>query len=134
VRLDIEAEIEPGTARTVGLSLRRGAGEETRVGYDAERGEVFLDRRRSGRVDFNPAFPGRYAGPLSPERGRVRLRVLVDSSSVEVFANGGATVISALVFPKPDSDGIALFADGGEPGEVALRVWRLHPGPSAALR
>ena len=127
--LDLEVALEPAGAEVVGVAVRRGAGEETRVGYDARSREVFLDRTRSGAVGFHPAFPGRYTAPLQPEGGRVRLRILVDASSVEVFAGGGRVSITASVFPQPASDGVAAFAEGGVPAEVSVRLWRLRPPP-----
>ena len=41
------------------------------------------------------------------------LRVLVDRSSVEVFAAGGAVTLTDLVLPDQTSTGIALVAEGG---------------------
>ena len=43
----------------------------------------------------------------------LRLTVLVDESSVEVFADGGRLVFTDLVFPRRDSRQIRLVADGG---------------------
>jgi sucrose-6-phosphate hydrolase SacC (GH32 family) len=97
--LEIIATVEPGTASEFGLKVRRGASEETLVGYDAPAAELFVDRSRSGKVDFNPRFPGRQRGPLPAEHGRINLHLFVDWSSVEVFGNGGRTAITDQIFP-----------------------------------
>lgn len=123
--LELIAEFEVGDADVVGLKVRTGEGEETLVGYDVASREVFVDRTESGEVDFHPGFAARHAGPLAAEDGRVRLRVFVDWSSVEVFAGDGQTVITDRIFPSPESDGVALFAEGGTARLVSLDVWEL---------
>ncbi|HUG55414.1 MAG TPA: GH32 C-terminal domain-containing protein, partial [Vicinamibacteria bacterium] len=132
--LEIEAEIEPGQATEVGLSVRRGRQDETRVGYDVARRELYVDRSRSGAVAFHPAFAARHRAPLPLEDGRLRLRVLVDASSVEVFGGGGRVVLTELVFPGEGSDGVALFARGGRTGLVTVRAWRLSPAGGSSRR
>lgn len=124
--LDIEAVLRPGTAKAFGLAVRVGNGEETLVGYDASASRLFVDRARSGRSDFHPAFAGRHSGPFAVESGLVRLRILVDRSSVEVFGGDGRTVISDRIFPRPTSRGVALFAEGGSAELVSLRAWPLE--------
>jgi fructan beta-fructosidase len=123
--LEIQAEFAPGSASAIGLKVRKGRDEETIVGYDVGAGEVFVDRRRSGNIGFHPDFPGRHAGPLALEGGRLRLHVLVDRSSVEVFAGGGRTVITQRIFPHPASQGVEAWAEGGTATLVALDAWRL---------
>jgi sucrose-6-phosphate hydrolase SacC (GH32 family) len=54
--------------------------------------------------------------------GRVRLRVLVDRSSVEVFAGGGEATITDQVFPRASSDGVRLFSEGGTATVERLRI------------
>ena len=80
----------PATADRLGLKVRAGDGEETVIGYDAETEELYVDRTRSGDVGFSRDFPGVQRAPLAA-RGTddVRLRILVDWSSVEVFADRG---------------------------------------------
>jgi sucrose-6-phosphate hydrolase SacC (GH32 family) len=140
--LDLEAVFElppPGAgAREFGLKVRTGPGEETVVGVDAAAGRLFVDRRRSGRTGFHKDFTanGRETAPLPAEGGRgaarvVRLRVLVDRSSVEVFAGGGRVAITDQIFPSPASDGVALYAVGGAARLLSLEAWPMRPGAGA---
>lgn len=45
--------------------------------------------------------------------GTLNLRVLVDHSIVEVFAENGERVLTDLVYPSLDSRGLAILAEGG---------------------
>lgn len=131
--LELIAEFEAGDAETFGLKVRIGNGEETVVGYDAASEEVFVDRTRSGEVDFDPAFAARHAGPLGTEDGKVRLHVFVDWSSVEVFAGRGQTVITDRIFPHPESDRLSVFSEGGTARLVSLDIWKMASAvPGAA--
>ena len=70
--------------------------------------------RHSGDVSFHPQFASVSHAPLRlPQSGKLRLRILVDHSSVEVFADKGQRVITDQVFPSATSDGVQLFAEGG---------------------
>jgi fructan beta-fructosidase len=124
--LEIVAEFEPGDAETVGLAVREGEAERTIIGYDATTDSVFVDRTTSGAVDFHEAFAARDAAPLSLQNGRVKLHIFVDRSSVEVFANDGARVLTHRIFPRPESDGVSLVAEGGPAQLVRLDAWSLR--------
>jgi sucrose-6-phosphate hydrolase SacC (GH32 family) len=112
-RLEIRAVLRPGTATRLGLHVRVGAEERTVVGYDADRGSLFVDRRESGQVDFHPSFAAVHHAPLASRDGAVTFTVLVDTTSVEVFGGVGECVITDQFFPDPGSRGLALFAEGG---------------------
>jgi len=124
--LEIRADFIVRTASRFGLRVRTGRGERTTIGYDVDRSELVVDRRRSGRTDFSPTFAGVQRAPLPAPRGRVRLHVYVDSSSVEVFANGGRVTITDQIFPDSSSDGVKLFSKGGRTRVKSLKVWRLN--------
>jgi fructan beta-fructosidase len=124
--LEIIATFEPGTASEFGLKLRKGANEETVVGYDTAAAQLFLDRSRSGKVDFNPKFTGRRSGPLPAEQGRVTLHLFLDWSTVEVLGNDGRIALTEQIFPGPDSDDVALYARGGAAKLVSLEAWELR--------
>ncbi|HEY5836734.1 GH32 C-terminal domain-containing protein [Streptomyces sp.] len=124
--LDIDATFALADARRFGLKVRTGPGQETVIGNDAVNQLLYVDRTRSGAVDFNAAFPGVQTAPLAPENGKIHLRVIVDWSSVEVFGGSdGRTAITDQIFPAPDSRGVQLFAEGGSARLDALKLWRL---------
>jgi fructan beta-fructosidase len=123
--LDIIAEFEPGSAAELGLKVRTGDHEETVIGIDPRAGQLFLDRTKSGQVDFHKEFTGRHTAPLTVEQGRVRLHVFIDWSSVEVFAANGEVVLTDQIFPTPESDGVALYARGGSARLVTFESWPL---------
>ena len=123
--LEIVADFECGDASEFGFKVRQGTKEETVIGYDVRNQKMFVDRTRSGRVDFNPSFPARNLAPLMPVQNIIRLHVFVDECSVEVFGNDGRTVISDEIFPDPSSDGLSLYSVGGSARLAKLDVWRL---------
>jgi beta-fructofuranosidase len=123
--LDVEAEIDPGDAVEVALVLRRSAdgAQRTRVVLDRRAGTLAIDREKAGAGDG-----GVDTAPLALGAGQtLKLRVLVDRSSVEVFGQDGSVVLTDRVFPDPASLGVALEAKGGTARFVSLTAWRLAP-------
>ncbi|MGO4585731.1 GH32 C-terminal domain-containing protein [Arthrobacter sp. 2RAF6] len=120
--LDITATFSPGTASSYGIKVRTGSGQETLIGYDNAAGQVYIDRTNSGNSSFASSFPGVQQAPLAPINGMLKLHVLVDWSSVEVFANDGQAVLTDQILPDPTSQGVAAFANGGTANLVSLTV------------
>jgi sucrose-6-phosphate hydrolase SacC (GH32 family) len=125
--LVLAVELEPGTASRCGLQVRVGDEERTVVGYDAVAGELYVDRTCSGVTSFHPGFAAVHRAPLAPRDGLVRLEVLVDAASVEVFGGAGEVTISDQVFPAPESRAVAVFA---ERGTAHLRRLTVTPVPA----
>lgn len=122
---DMELTIDPGTAERSGVKVLVGEDQETVVGYDATTGEVYLDRTKSS-TSPNDSFPSVDSAKVSPEAdGLIHLRVLVDHSSVEVFANDGAAVITDAVYPDASSTGVSLFAENGRAHFPQLTIHEL---------
>ncbi len=120
---ELEFEFQPAPAGEMGIRLRKNGNEETLVGFDASRSEVFIDRIHSGEVDFSKDFPGRYSARLE-SHFTVKLHIFVDRSSVELFANDGERVLSDRIYPHPGSNQIELYGDRG--GRVlSLKMWEL---------
>ncbi|WP_316784121.1 glycoside hydrolase family 32 protein [Streptomyces sasae] len=125
--LELKADLTPGTADRFGLDVRTGAGQRTRIGYDTTTGEVYLDRTASGATDFDPTFSSTEHAPLALGGKPLRLHVLVDASSVAVYAEnarGEQVVLTDQIFPDPSSTGVDLFADNGTAKLSSLKAWR----------
>ncbi|MCR9197982.1 MAG: glycoside hydrolase family 32 protein [Planctomycetaceae bacterium] len=131
--LEIEATLQPGTARSVGLRIVTGDQQYLEVGYDRHSAGVYVDRSRSGDVDFHPAFSGRHVAPARLINERIQLQILVDRSCVEVFINEGEAVISDRFFPSAISPVIRVFAGDDSAAIHDLKIhrlrsiWRQHP-------
>jgi fructan beta-fructosidase len=89
---DIAATIEPGKSAELGFTVR-GAPLAYDVGTQTLR------------------TPGGTA-PVKLENGKVDLRILVDRSSIEVFAAGGRYLICFCFLPDPADRSLALYAKG----------------------
>ncbi|TWE04927.1 fructan beta-fructosidase [Neobacillus bataviensis] len=106
---EIIAEFELESATEFGIKIRKSDSEETIIGYDAVNEFLFINRINSGVTEFNEYFPCLHGASLKAENNRIKLHILVDSSSVEIFANNGQVVITDLIFPDPKSTGIELY-------------------------
>jgi fructan beta-fructosidase len=128
--LEIIADFRLDTATEIGLRVRVGSAEATVIGYDVAAQHLCVDRSQSGNVGFSSGFPGRRTAALPQAEGRVRLHVFVDRCSVEVFGGAGEAVLTDLIFPSPDSQGLEVYSAAGEAGADALLerldIWRLE--------
>jgi fructan beta-fructosidase len=110
----IDVTFAPGTAAKAGITVLGNGRSATVIGYDNATQEVYVDRRNSGNTGFHPLFASVDSAPVTPDaNGNVTLRVYLDRSSVEVFAQNGLRTITDQVFPEAGADQVALFADGG---------------------
>ena len=123
--LELTVEFPPRSAGVEGMNVLKGASEETKIGVDWNRRTVFLDRSHSGHVCSAPGFPSVFEAPLVANCDPVKLHVFVDACSVEVFVDGGAQVITALVFPSPNSQGVRFFGPKASTSIGAINLWYL---------
>ncbi|MGA3025116.1 MAG: glycoside hydrolase family 32 protein [Bryobacteraceae bacterium] len=108
---DIRAEIAPGAAKEVGFKVRGWT-----VVYTAK--ETPRD---------NVLSSGRFGSEMPPRDGRVKIRILVDRTSVETFGNDGEVVIPACFLPQANDRSLELFATGGAAKVLSLDVYPLRP-------
>lgn len=123
--LDIEAEFCASDDAEFCLILDGGNGARTSIRVDTAREILLLDRRDSGVVAFHEGFATIQAAPLPIADGRVHLRVLLDASSIEVFANDGITTVTAQIFHRAHEFDVSLSAAQGSVTVESLDVYRL---------
>ena len=103
---DIHAEFEVGQAAEFGFRIR-----SIPVAYDAKAQQLACHGAKA---------------PLKPVDGKIRLRILVDRTTLEVFANDGRVYMPVSVFPPGDNRSLEVFSKGGETRATTLEVHELR--------
>jgi fructan beta-fructosidase len=111
--VEIIAEFELKNTSRFGFKVGKSSEEETVIGFNEADARLYLDRRKSGECEFHPEFACVHDTELKPQNNKIFLQIYVDSSSIEVFANGGELVMTDLIFPSEGSDAIQLFVESG---------------------
>ena len=137
--LELALTIEPGNAKQCGLKARCSddSKEQTVIEYDPAAGHLKIDVSKSSldpvkyytfcmKGGANPQVTAQVA-PLRLEKGaRLSLRVFIDRSILEVFANGQC--ITQRIYPsRNDSTGVLLFSKGGSMEVEQLEAWQMSP-------
>jgi sucrose-6-phosphate hydrolase SacC (GH32 family) len=108
------------------LYVRTGSDEQTILACDPGNRRLTLDRTRSGQTGFHREFPGRHTAPVQFTGGQLSLRVFLDTSSLEVFAQNGETVFSELIFPTAGPRQLRLVCEGPAPAVTAISIHELQ--------
>jgi len=125
--LELQIEIEGAGASAYGVKVRTSPDgqEETVIFHDAKEKLLKVDTRRSGPEDAHGTLE---AAPFELEDGeRLKLRVFVDRSVVEVFANSRQAIARRIFPSRRDSVGVRLFSRGGDARIHALEAWNITP-------
>ena len=101
--------------------------EETTILYDPLQHRVLIDPSRSS-LSEDVSCSEIESAPLVLREGEpLRLRVYVDRSVVEVFANGRQSVTKRIYPTRHDSVGLATVAYGGSAQLRHLDLWSMDP-------
>ena len=124
--LDVEMTFTGVTVKSAfSIHLHTGKDEVTVIAFDAARSRLAVDRTHSGRVDFHRDLPARHEGPLRIADGRVDVRVLLDTSSLEVFAQNGETTLTELIFPTAGARSLSIQVDSDAPGVGGITIYAM---------
>jgi len=102
---DIDAEFEIGRADEFGFMIRG-----VPVVYNVKKNQLSCGRPKT---------------KLKPIDGKIRLRILVDRVSIEVFANDGRIYMPIRAIPEGDQKGLEIFTKDGSIKISSLKVHEL---------
>lgn len=88
---------------------------QTSVSFRPRESILKVDRKHSGS---RRAIIHQRRSKVNSSDGKLKLRLILDSFSVEVFVNDGEQVMTATMYTDLQADGISFFADG----EVKMNV------------
>jgi sucrose-6-phosphate hydrolase SacC (GH32 family) len=123
--LDIEMTFAAADA-SIGIHLETGKEEVTSVICDARNYRLIVDRTRSGKTSFHPSFAAKHEAPLRMGDAHLTVRLLLDRSSLEIFAQDGETVMTELIFPQTGPRKLRLTSEGTAPSVKDITIHRLE--------
>ena len=97
----------------------------TEIGFDRQKQEFYIDRTKSG-AEVGPGFLTRTTAPLVAGRP-YDLKLVVDRSSVEAYAQSGTIAMTDLVFPSSARSRVEVFPARGKPLGLKGESWKLRP-------
>lgn len=122
---EIDMEIIPERSKEVEIVFYNTMGQKVVMTYNVAAETLSFDRRASGIVDFSQDFPAVTVAPAHSDGGSLKLRIFMDRSSMEVFGNGGRSVMTNLVFPDEPYSQMTVKAQGGKASLRDLKIYEL---------
>lgn len=93
------------------IKLSNDKGEYVLVGYDLVSREFYVDRTQAGKTDFNNIFGKKNISKRISNDNNIKIRLLADVSSVELFADDGEVAMTSLFFPNSDFTHLEISAE-----------------------
>ncbi|SFF03686.1 Sucrose-6-phosphate hydrolase SacC, GH32 family [Paenibacillus algorifonticola] len=124
--LEIQLELEPGSAKQLGIKIRRSPDgeEETLLYYDINESMLFADRTKT-TLHSGEKCKGVQGGKLELSGENLKLHIYLDRSMVETYANGLKSLTTRVYPSRKDALGLELWGDG-EPLVKSMEIWNMH--------
>lgn len=117
---EMEIVADMTNAKSFSIKLRASDTQETLLSYDKNTKMLKLNRDKSGK-----AFKGEREAVLPlMDNNKIKLRIFVDKSSIEIFANDGELAMSSRIYPDKGSNDIR-FSSEGETKIESLNFYKL---------
>ncbi|WP_147204929.1 glycoside hydrolase family 32 protein [Segetibacter aerophilus] len=92
-------ELSADKLESYSITFSNKLDENVVVGFDKAANEYYIDRTRSGKVDFEKGFAKRHTAPRFSSRQSEKMTLIVDNASIELFADNGRSTMTAIFFP-----------------------------------
>ena len=113
---ELVLDFETGdAAANFGVELSNRKGEKYRIGYDAATNQFYSDRTQSGNLSFSKKFGAKiHTAPRASKDKTIRFHLFFDAASAELFADGGANVMTDIFFPGEDFSQLKIYSENGK--------------------
>ena len=111
--VDLELTLRPGDTEDIykKFAVRFAQNEQyhTAVSFRPYESVLKIDRKFSGS---RRAIIHQRRSKVNSRNGEIKLRLILDRYSAEIFVNDGEHVLTATIYTDIEADGISFFADG----------------------
>jgi beta-fructofuranosidase len=140
--VEIAMTVKPGDAKRIGLRVRRSpdGSEQTPITFDLAQNQIRVDVSKStlnDKVKYyarslvpveNNHLVTEQVAPFALAKGKtLDVRVFLDHSIIEIYANGKQCVTQRVYPTRDDSLGIEFFCEGGGAEIESLQAWEMAP-------
>ncbi|HJW30483.1 MAG TPA: glycoside hydrolase family 32 protein [Saprospiraceae bacterium] len=107
-------DLSKGNADEFGVAFSNAKNEKVVVGLDIKNNHFYIDRSRSGRLDFSDQFTGVAVAPRISTDNTVTFHLFLDRASVELFGDDGLVAMTSTFFPNENFNRVTLFQRHGK--------------------
>jgi fructan beta-fructosidase len=100
IKLPCQINLNMNQPKDFSLSISNDNNEEVVVGYDKKQNHYFIDRTHSGKHDFHKDFAAKHIAPRLSKSDKINLTLVIDVSSIELFADDGLSIMTEIFFPS----------------------------------
>ncbi|WP_053074962.1 glycoside hydrolase family 32 protein [Ornithinibacillus californiensis] len=118
---DVELTIDNTDAKSYGLKIYHTEDQYSIISIDTVTSTLTLDRSNSGEIDFSDMFSLPQSLTLNGTE-KINLRIIMDSSSLEVLVNDGELSLTSLVYPDKTCESISLFTTNGQVNVIQGKI------------
>jgi fructan beta-fructosidase len=121
--IELQMEFDASQTKESGIKLFPGSADEITIGFDTGKKELFIDRSKPASTAKIKEFNSRETARLDVA-GTIKLRIFVDQSIVEVFADDGAVVMSEQIFPEMKELTVKTYSNN-EKAIFKMQAWEM---------
>ncbi len=111
IKFPCRINIKVATLKDFSLSFSNNAGEELVLGYDKKDNQYFIDRSTSGKTGFQKDFAARHTAHRIAKGPKMNMSLVIDVSSIELFADDGLTEMTEIFFPNKPYNQLHLLSN-----------------------
>jgi levanase/fructan beta-fructosidase len=128
--IDAELVATPGSTAGFRIAVKKDENNKiisaTEIGYNSAKHQWYVDRSHSGS-QVNNIKPDNRLQTIDEQvdPDKIKLKILIDKSSLEVFFGDQGKVLTTYIFPDEGSDNLMLFANDGTVNLKSGKIWNL---------
>jgi fructan beta-fructosidase len=110
-RTELSLELETAGYDTVGIILESNKSDRLVIGYSGIKKEIFIDRSGAGDTTFSKRYTKIVRAPYNAD-STLNLHLFIDTTSAELFADGGKMVMTTIFFPRSGFTKLSVIPAG----------------------
>ncbi|MBT4778827.1 MAG: glycoside hydrolase family 32 protein [Polaribacter sp.] len=108
-RVRIQLEMNHLKSDKYDFTFQNSFGDRLSFGIDNIKKQYYLNRQNSGKVTFSDKFANTISkAPIKNPSNMLKIGVLVDKTSIEVFYNDGETIMTEIFFPNEPFEAFSI--------------------------